>query len=310
MASEEERQGAWSYPEISLTAFPPMDCLRQFTPVRQGWIAIATFFPTAALLILGSTIMNPWLLVIIETIFVVFLYRSWKVSTNSQIVLLTNVIGVAFSIGTILWLNVESFYFFGLYVMVLSAFHFSEYVATSVCNPRTLSNDSFLLNHSSEYSIAAVASWLEYGIEVYFFPATKSFHWISWTGILLCVSGEILRKGAMLTAMANFTHMVRYYKVSDHHLVTTGIYSWFRHPSYVGWFYWSIGTQLILANPVCLAAYTLVAWRFFSERILVEEELLVGFFGSQYRDYQKKVGTGLPFIKGYQCPENTVNMYK
>ena len=36
--------------------------------------------------------------------------------------------------------------------------------------------------------------------------------------------------------------------------MTDGVYAWFRHPSYVGWLYWSVGTQLILCNPVSLVA--------------------------------------------------------
>lgn len=284
-----------------------MHWLRQFTPVRQGWVAIATFFTTTSLFILGAWNINPWLLAIVEVSLVASLYLAWTVSTDYQIILLANLIGVVFSIGMTLYLTVESLCFLGVYMMALSLFHFSEYVATSIYNPWTLTIDSFLLNHSREYSIAAVMSWVEYGVESYFFPLVKSFHWISWMGIFLTVSGELLRKGAMLTAMANFTHMVRYCKVSDHHLVTTGVYSWFRHPSYVGWFYWSIGTQFILANPLCLVAYTVAAWRFFSERILMEEELLVDFFGLKYIDYQKRVGTGLPFIKGYQHEEVTAS---
>ena len=39
-------------------------------------------------------------------------------------------------------------------------------------------------------------------------------------------------------------------KREDHRLVTDGVYAWFRPPSYVGWLYWSVGTQLILCNPV------------------------------------------------------------
>lgn len=57
--------------------------------------------------------------------------------------------------------------------------------------------------------------------------------------------------------------------------------------------------QLILCNPFCLIAYTIVSWRFFRERIYEEEIYLLNFFGEDYLDYQKSVGTGLPFIVGY-----------
>jgi len=40
------------------------------------------------------------------------------------------------------------------------------------------------------------------------------------------------------------------------------------------------------------------SWRFFKVRIDEEEVYLLNFFGMDYVDYQQKVGTGLPFIKG------------
>ena len=48
----------------------------------------------------------------------------------------------------------------------------------------------------------------------------------------------------MFTAGSNFNHVVQNEKSETHTLVTSGVYAWFRHPSYVGWFYWSIGTQV------------------------------------------------------------------
>lgn len=71
---------------------------------------------------------------------------------------------------------------------------------------------------------------------------------ISVIGLLLCIMGEILRKSAMLTASTNFNHIVQTVKERDHELVTHGVYSICRHPSYVGWFYWSIGTQVVALN--------------------------------------------------------------
>ncbi|KAF5281237.1 hypothetical protein FQA39_LY05123 [Lamprigera yunnana] len=118
-------------------------------------------------------------------------------------------------------------------------------------------------------------------------------------GLVICIIGEVLRKVAMLTANSNFNHLVQCEKSDDHVLVTHGVYSWFRHPSYVGWFYWSIGTQIILINPLCVVAYAIASWYFFKERITIEEIMLLNFFGQQYCDYQENVRTGLPFIEGY-----------
>ena len=48
--------------------------------------------------------------------------------------------------------------------------------------------------------------------------------------------------------------------------------------------------------------YAFVSFTFFKERIYVEEFTLISFFGDQYRQYQKRVGTGIPGIPGYHGP--------
>lgn len=116
----------------------------------------------------------------------------------------------------------------------------------------------------------------------------------------MCFIGEILRKSAMITASHNFTHIVQFERVENHRLVKNGVFSLMRHPSYVGWFYWSIGTQIILTNPICLFIYAIASWKFFHDRIYMEEITLLNFFGEEYFNYQQQVPTGLPFIKGYK----------
>lgn len=185
---------------------------------------------------------------------------------------------------------------FGCYIFFLAFFHFSEFVTIAISNRPSLSVSSFLFNHSPEYNIASIASWVEFSLEWYLVPWTKQISWIINVGIIMCVTGEFIRKLAMLTAGISFNHLVEYKKRPEHTLVTRGIYSFCRHPSYVGWFYWSIGTQLILCNPICALAYACVAWKFFDGRIALEEEQLIRFFGSQYISYKSKVPSGLPFI--------------
>lgn len=92
---------------------------------------------------------------------------------------------------------------------------------------------------------------------------------------------------------------VQFQQADDHKLVTNGIYKLVRHPSYVGWFYWSLGTQVILANPLCFIFYIIASWLFFRERIYMEEIALLNFFGDEYLRYQQTTKTGLPFINGY-----------
>ncbi|XP_074041636.1 isoprenylcysteine carboxylmethyltransferase ste14 isoform X2 [Leptinotarsa decemlineata] len=183
---------------------------------------------------------------------------------------------------------------------VMAFFHFSEFMVIAIIQPKQVSTSSFVINHSPQYIIAAMSSWIEFLIECYIFPGMKQINWLSNIGLLMCILGEILRKVAMLTAGSSFSHLVQHEKSSDHVLVTHGVYAWFRHPSYVGWFYWSIGTQILLLNPLCLPAYAITSWTFFKSRIYIEEITLLNFFGRNYCDYQQNVGTGIPFIEGYR----------
>jgi protein-S-isoprenylcysteine O-methyltransferase len=81
----------------------------------------------------------------------------------------------------------------------------------------------------------------------------------------------------VLTASA-----VQYHKRNDHVLVTSGIYSCIRHPSYFGFYYWALGTQLVLGNHFSFFAYALALWRFFSHRV---------FRKSHFRDAQCLTGS-------------------
>ncbi|KAM7357347.1 isoprenylcysteine carboxylmethyltransferase ste14 [Cochliomyia hominivorax] len=188
---------------------------------------------------------------------------------------------------------------FGVYGFFMAFFHYSEFLAIAWCNPKSLTVDSFILNHSWAYGLAAAASWLEFVLEVYFLPNFKDYYYLWLLGVVLCIFGEVVRKTAMITASNSFTHLVQYEKADDHKLITHGIYAYSRHPSYVGWFWWSIGTQFILMNPFCILAYTAASWKFFHDRIYCEEFTLLNFFRNDYRVYQQNVPTGLPFIKGF-----------
>ena len=186
---------------------------------------------------------------------------------------------------------------FGLYGVLLSLFHLSEFATIAYIKPRSLKPDSFLLNHSREYHVAAVASWIEFVVEALLFPGFKSCIWLTGAGVAVCLAGEVLRKGAMLTAGNSFSHTVEFRKERGHVLVTRGLYSWCRHPSYVGWFFWCIGTQVVLLNPVCVIAYALAAHEFFRHRIRDEEQILIEFFGEDYVEYRKRVPCGIPFLQ-------------
>ncbi|KFB42801.1 AGAP001310-PA-like protein [Anopheles sinensis] len=218
-----------------------------------------------------------------------------------QVAVRATFLGSVLSAGIVVFLYAgERYKPFGIYATLMALFHYSEYLGIAICNPKTLSPDSFILNHSIHYALAAVASWVEFFVEVHFVPDMKTYKLLWILGVVVCVAGESLRKVAMITASKNFSHIVQFERQNEHELVTHGVYGWMRHPSYVGWFYWSVGTQITLGNPVCFVIYAIASWKFFHDRILMEEITLLNFFGEEYVQYQERVPTGLPYIHGFR----------
>ena len=80
-----------------------------------------------------------------------------------------------------------------------------------------------------------------------------------------------------------------------HALVTTGIYSVIRHPSYLGLFVNALGWALVFRSVVgvLLALSTLVP---LVGRIVAEERLLRSQFGSEYDAYRARTSRLVPGV--------------
>eukprot|EP00891_Asterochloris_glomerata_P002489 jgi/Astpho2/2489/Aster-04210 len=169
----------------------------------------------------------------------------------------------------------------GTFAITLGVFHLSEFLLTCLFNRTELSRQSWLV--SRPYCLAMGLAVLEYLV-------------VSRIGVGMVVLGEVIRKAAMVTAGHSFTHMLKFEKRQEHVLVTDGIYRYIRHPGYLGWLIWAIGTQLILVNPLCAAGFICTSWKFFSERIRIEEAQLEEFFGTAYTSYARRTATWIPFI--------------
>lgn len=182
------------------------------------------------------------------------------------------------------------------YSVALSFFHLAEFFVTALCNPSVATAESFIINHSMAYTGAALLSWSEFWIRFCFFPSSGS-RTISCVGLVILLAGQICRTLSMSTCGENFNHIIQYNKKHNHELVTHGIYKYFRHPSYVGFFYWSVGTQLLLCNPFSTVLFTVAAWNFFNKRIPYEEATLLRNFPDKYEEYALHTWIGIPFIR-------------
>lgn len=188
------------------------------------------------------------------------------------------------------------------FVASLCVFHFLEFYTTALTNTNSAKVSSFLLSsNGSAYTIAHTAAFVECTLSSLFWPyllLPQSFYRaLVCSGLVLIIVGQIIRAIAMIQAGRNFSHLVAHTKRSEHQLVTGGLYSVLRHPSYFGYFWWAIGTQLACGNVVCLVGYAAVLWIFFSRRITGEEELLIKFFGNEYVTFRERTWVGIPGIR-------------
>jgi protein-S-isoprenylcysteine O-methyltransferase len=216
---------------------------------------------------------------------------------QANLALISVAIGIVFSLGLGLTFLIPNYSQLGLYIAGLAVFHFLEFYVTAIYNPRLVSLDSFLFNNGNTYTFAHCFAVVESIVEYWFFPHSKSHSWLTIVGITVTVVGQVVRTMAMKQAGSNFSHSIANVKVAHHQLVTKGIYSWSRHPSYCGFFYWALGTQITLCNPVAFVVFSAILWRFFSHRIKYEEARLVQFFGDDYIKFRSETPTRIPFIK-------------
>lgn len=188
------------------------------------------------------------------------------------------------------------------FLSALSTFHFLEFWTTAAYNTPQADVKSFLLTANwPAYAIAHAAAFLECLFSNLLFPARAwaplhSGPVLLLLGLVATAVGQAVRSAAMAKAGQSFNHVVQQKRGREHVLVTSGVYAALRHPSYFGFFWWALGTQLVMGNALCFCAYAVMLWTFFNRRIRHEEELLVSFFGEDYVDYRKRVGTRIPFI--------------
>jgi len=187
----------------------------------------------------------------------------------------------------------------GAFVGFVSWYHLSEALLVRWWTPEEFGLDSFLFSRG--YVGAMLIAWMEFAVESWTWPGAKERWWWRPGGFPLALAvvvlGEMLRKAAWLTGKAAFTHRIQTRRRPHHVLVTHGVYAWSRHPGYLGWWWWSIGTQLLLANPISTILFAVIGWNFFRKRIPIEDYHLHKMFGNEYNSYYRNTPTRFPGIR-------------
>jgi len=199
---------------------------------------------------------------------------------------------------------------FGIFLSSLSLYHMAEYLFVCSFHYKIISYNSFLINQSIYYMAATALGCLEYFVEYFFFTNKKEITCLIILGLCGMIIGQVFRIGALFSGGKSFHHIVQKERSPDHVLMTTGLYSFCRHPGYLGWYLWAVSSQLLMVNPICLILYPIACHQFFSPRIAYEEDLLIKMFKLDYVNYMKRVPTRIPFIPGLDITINNIDSFK
>lgn len=173
------------------------------------------------------------------------------------------------------------------FLATLSLFHFLEFYITALYNTPLAKTDAFLLSQNGRaYNAAHTLALLETVVVHYFrlhdgiglLNRFSSSAAVVGVGCGMLVVGQGVRSVAMAHAGTNFNHTVQWRRNKGHELVTGGVYGWLRHPSYFGFFWWGLGTQVVLGNVLCFVAYAGILWKFFQTRVQSEFFFFYSFF--------------------------------
>ncbi len=81
----------------------------------------------------------------------------------------------------------------------------------------------------------------------------------------------------------------------DHKLITTGPYSFTRHPIYTGLILVVLGTSLYV-NSILFFIFTIIFFFGAYYKGMKEEKILIKHFDNEYLTYKKKVKALIPFL--------------
>ena len=225
---------------------------------------------------------------------IILIFASYPERNHYLIGLSLSVI-FSFSFSMIFFTN-SIYYPLYLYFITLCIYHYTEFFSVLLYHFEKLSCEYFLIDQSLSWIIATFVSFIETILETYYFNKYKKIKIFFIIGLIMTIIGQIFRIGGIYTGKKNFTHKISYEKKKEHKLVKNGVFALTRHPSYFGFYLWSIGIEIMCCNPICFIGFTFILFYFFKNRILLEEKLLIQFFGEEYLEYKKKVGILIPFI--------------
>ncbi len=116
-------------------------------------------------------------------------------------------------------------------------------------------------------------------------------------GLVLFLAGLALTFWARLTlgAMWGVSTSRQVKLLPDHRLIQSGPYAWVRHPMYLGWWFSALGLLMIYRNWIVLLIFVM-SLAVFYRRARLEETVLAGKFGDEWKSYVARSKCLIPFI--------------
>lgn len=123
----------------------------------------------------------------------------------------------------------------------------------------------------------------------------------------LAWAGAIVAAAALLLFYLTHRALGRNWSVSldlreSHKLVTSGIYTYVRHPMYSAFWLWAIAQALLLPSWIAGPAGLVGFGTLYFFRVGEEEKLMSEAFGDEYRDYIDRTGRVIPRLDKVLSP--------
>ena len=130
-------------------------------------------------------------------------------------------------------------------------------------------------------------------IEWAYLPQLK-MSWLPFIGIAFLISGLVFRIIAIKNLDKAFSSTLQ---IKDKQkLITTGLYSKFRHPSYTGAWISMLGNAVLFQSIIGFIILGIGLFMVYMQRIQVEESMLLNEYGNEYERY---AGRTWKFLPGY-----------
>lgn len=235
-----------------------------------------------------------------------------QANSLTEIALTSTILGVIVG-GCIFSLGVSSFHsaYSNLYAyfILLCTYYLFEFIQTARYQPSKVTAKLFLIwggNGNREFLMVQFLNIWEY-----FFTQSRfnSFlpNWnsskLTSLGLTMSILGQLLRYKSMEVCGSSFSHYIAVDKPTkdgiERPLIKHGPYAYSRHPSYVGFWYFVVGMEILLGNCGCLVMSVAILTVFFRKRIQFEEWFLENrIYGEEYTEYKRHVSVWIPFVVG------------